>query len=522
MHADDRAQEEEAAQGLGRELRYTVLGAVVLIAAAFAITFLFVKPAPPKKLVLASAPDEGGARYYARRYSEILKRNGVTLEIRQTSGSIANLALLNDEKSGVDVAFVQSGLATADPVSDASATTGSTPAAPAANPLAPPTSPGGAPITPAPAPRTTGAPAANGPTRLPPAAATTRPAAPSIKVAKVVSLGSLAYVPLWVFYRGDAIDDVRALRGKRIGVGANDSGTRALAVTLLGATGAEKPPTVLSAAERDAAIDQLAGGELDALFLISPAESPIIQRLAAVPGIHLLSNARGDAYVRRYPYLSKLHLPRGVFDLAGDVPDHDVDLLSPTSNLLARDSLHPALAYLLMRAASEVHGAAGMFDKAGEFPAAHEAGFPLSSEAKRYYAVGVPFLQKYLPFWAANLVDRLWVMLVPILAVVIPLGRAVPALYRWRIRSRVFKWYAHLKAIEASLQDDPGPEALNAMLARLDRIEHAVNQIKTPLAYTEHLYIFREHVDVVRRRLHRRLAEHGATLIPVARTPAAF
>ena len=518
MHADDRAQDEEGAQGLGRELRLTLILAALLIAAAFAVTFLFVKPAPPRKLVLASAPDEGGARYYARRYAEILRRSGVTLEVRQTKGSLENLALLDDEKSGVDVAFVQSGLADGKPAPEP---TPPLTEAPQGAPALPPVSPGGAPLSPPPTPIAPGsAPKAAAPPAPP---ANNRPAVPVLRVANVVSLGSLSYVPLWVFYRGDALlDDPASLKGKKVAVGALDSGTRALAVTLLGATGSHKPPTQLVSLERDAAIDQLTKGLLDAIFLISPAESPVIQRLAAVPGIRLLSFARADAYVRKFPYLSKLVLPRGVFDLAADVPGQDVTLLSPTSNLLARDTLHPALAYLLLRAASEVHGNAGMFDRAGEFPAAHEAGFPLSSEAKRYYQVGAPFLQRYLPFWAANLVDRLWVMLVPILAVVIPLGRAVPALYRWRIRSRVFKWYAHLKSIEESLQDDPGPEPLRAMLARLDRIEHAVNQIRTPLAYTEHLYIFRQHVEVVRRRLLRRLAEHGQGAISVAPAPSAF
>ncbi|MGZ6124291.1 MAG: TAXI family TRAP transporter solute-binding subunit, partial [Myxococcales bacterium] len=175
-------------------------------------------------------------------------------------------------------------------------------------------------------------------------------------------------------------------------------------------------------------------------------------------------------------------------------------------NLLARDALHPALAYLLLRAATEVHGGSGMLVHAGEFPAPREAGFTLSSVARRYYQAGVPFLQRYLPFWAAILVDRLWVILVPIIAVVVPLGRAVPALYRWRIRSRVFRWYGRLKQIELELERDPGREVLDDMLKLLDDTERAVNKIPTPLAYAENLYFFREHVDVVRRRILRRLS----------------
>ncbi len=425
---------------LRTDLWVAIAPAVLIILVAFGVTMFFVKPAPPKRLTIAVAPDEGGSRYYARRYQDILKRHGVTLDIRQTGGSLSNVQLLADPSSGVDVAFVQSG-------TDAGE-----------------------------------------------------------RAAALVSLGSVNYIPLWVFYRGDPIEDVRELKGRRIAVGAPESGTRTLAATLLSATGADAG-TELLPLERDAAIEQLKKGEIDSVFLVAPAEAPSIKKLAAAPGVRLLSFARADAYVRRFPYLSKLVLPRGVFDLVADVPARDVVLLAPTQNLITRDTLHPALAYLLLRAAAEVYGNAGMLVNAGEFPAPREAGFPLSAEAKRYYQAGVPFLQRYLPFWAANLVDRLWVMLVPIIAVVVPLGRAVPALYRWRVRSRVFRWYARLKQIELQLEESPGRPVLDDMLKRLDDTERAVNQIPTPLAYAENLYFFREHVDVVRRRILRRLAD---------------
>jgi TRAP-type uncharacterized transport system substrate-binding protein len=422
------------------DLWVALLPTLLIVAGAFAVTLIFVKPAPPKRLAIAIAADEGGSRYYARRYQEILKRNGVTLDVRQTTGSPANIKLLEDGSSGVDVAIVQSG--------------------------------------------------SNGSEQAP----------------NVVSLGSVAYVPLWVFYRGEPTEDIRDLGGRRIAVGGVESGTRALAIKLLAAAGVDKPPTTLLAVERDDAAEQLKRGEIDAAFLVSPAEAPLIKKLAAAPGIRMLSFARADAYVRIFPSLSRLTLPRGVFDLAADLPERDEVLISATANLLAKDSLHPALAYLLLRAASEVHSSAGLLDRPGEFPAPRESGFPISQEARRYYQAGVPFLQRYLPFWAANLVDRLWVMLVPIIAVMVPLGRIVPAVYRWRIRSRVFRWYANLKQIELQLEDG-SDEDLHDMLRRLDETERAVNAIRTPLAYAENLYFFREHVEVVRRRILRRLGD---------------
>jgi TRAP-type uncharacterized transport system substrate-binding protein len=437
---DEQTSSPRARRILRADLWLTLALPAALLVLAFAVTLLFVKPAPPTRFTIAVAPEEGGSRYYARRYQEILKRQRITLDIRETGGSLTNVRLLAASDSGVDVSFVQGG---AD-----------------------------------------GGESATG----------------------IVSLGSMNYVPLWVFYRGEPIDDVRELQGRRIAIGGSESGTRSLALKLLAAAGADKPPTELLPVEREAAIDQLKLGGVDAVFLVSPAEAPSIKKLAATPGIRLISFARADAYVRRFPYLSKLVLPRGVFDLAADVPEQDVVLLSPTLNLLARDSLHPALAYLLLRAATEVHGGSGMLFHAGEFPAPRESGFPLSTEARRYYQAGVPFLQRYLPVWAANLVDRLWVMLVPIIAVMVPLGRAVPALYRWRVRSRVFRWYARLKEIELQLEENTGREALDDMLRRLDDTERAVKQIPTPLAYADNLYFFREHVEVVRRRILRRLA----------------
>ncbi|MBZ4420599.1 TAXI family TRAP transporter solute-binding subunit [Myxococcus sp. RHSTA-1-4] len=426
---------------LRRDLWLTLGPVLAIIALAFAVTFYFIKPAPPKTLVIATPQEEGGFRYFARKYQEILARDGITLEVRPTKGSVTSIELLTQEDSGVDVAFVQSGTVAAE------------------------------------------------------------------KAEGVVSLGSLSYVPLWVFYRGEPIHDVRELKGRRISVGLEESGTRSLALTMLAANRVDQAPTELVTLGRDAAIEQLKQGQLDAVFLVSPADSPAIQKLAAVPGIRMLSFARADAYVRRYTYLSRHVLPRGVFDLAADVPESDVTLIAPTANLVARDTLHPALAYLLLRAASEVHGKAGMLDRTGEFPAALETGFPLSSEARRYYESGVPLLQRYLPFWAANLVDRLWVMLVPIIAVVVPLVRAVPALFLWRVRSRIFRWYARLKEVELQLDESPGREMLGDMLRRLDEAEREVNRIPMPLSYSENLYFFREHIDVVRRRIVRRLSE---------------
>jgi len=426
--------------GNRRDLLIALAPVFLLLVAAITLAIYFIKPAPPAKLVMASGQREGRYGHYAKQYKEFFARNGVALEIHPSTGAMQNVALLMNENSGVDVAFVQGGTGFG----------------------------------------------ANAP--------------------DLVSLGSLYYEPLWVFYRGAPITDLDGLRGKKIAIGAEETGTRALALQLLAMNGAVLPPTQMLPLGGKEAEEQLTSGKIDALMVVAPADSGSITRLAATPGVRLLSFERAEAYTRLFPYLNKLILPRGVFDLATNVPAKDVVLISPTANLIARDSLHPALAYLLMRAATEIHRGAGALDREGEFPSPRDTGFPLSDEARRFYKSGPPLLQRYLPFWAANLVDRLWVVLLPILAISVPLVKLVPPLYRWRVRSRIYRWYARLKEIELQLEDKPGTVKLEEMLERLEKIEGAVNGIPTPLAYSDNLYSFRTHIDLVRQRVVQRLA----------------
>jgi len=328
----------------------------------------------------------------------------------------------------------------------------------------------------------------------------------SVNAPALVSLGSIYYEPLWVFYRGAEIHDFAGLQGKKLAIGPEESGTRALALQLLAVNAAVMPPTALVPQSGQQAGEQLIQGKLDAVFIVGPPESPLVEKLMSASGIRLLSLDRAEAYTRRFPALTRLTLPQGVFDFVKNVPAHDVTLISPTANLLAIDGLHPALAFLLMRAASEVHGGAGLLHKAGDFPAPLNSEFPLSAEATRYYKSGPPFLQRYLPYWAAVLVDRLWITLLPVLALMVPLGRIIPAIYRWRVRSRIYRWYAKLKEVELEQDENSTPEKLEELLKRLDEIERAVNRINTPLAYTDNLYAFRQNVNLVRLRVRAQLA----------------
>ena len=325
----------------------------------------------------------------------------------------------------------------------------------------------------------------------------------------VESLGALYYEPLWVFYRGAPIDDLRGLNGKRIAIGPEQSGTRPLALQLLSVNLAVMPPTELLPIPGEQAAGMLERGEVDAILHVAPPDSPLVQRLIGIKGVRLLSFDRAEAYVRRFPFLTSVTLPRGVFNLAGDVPDHDIVLLSPTANLLARDNLHPALAYLLMTAATTVHGEGSLLSPRGQFPALLDAGFPYAEEAVRFYKVGEPWLQRYLPYWMAVLVDRLWVLVLPFIALAVPLSRLVPQLYAWRMRSRLYRWYGRLKEIELELEGEPTEEELHGILKRLDQIETAVSHLPLPLAFSENLYSFRVNLELVRAKARKGLGSRG-------------
>ena len=316
----------------------------------------------------------------------------------------------------------------------------------------------------------------------------------------LLSLGGMFYEPLWVFHRLPGnVDRLRQLEGGRLAIGAAGSGTRSLALQLLAANGISgSTTTLLELGSTDAAAALLAG-KAQAAFMVASPESAVVQTLLRAPGVKLMSFAHADAYARRFPFLAKIVLPRGVIDFASNIPARDVVLISPTANLVVKDDLHPALIFALTQAASVVHGKAGIFQAAGEFPKGKDAEFPMSADAARYYKSGPPFLQRYLPFWIAVLVDRMLVLLLPLVTVLLPLIKIAPMIYGWRIRRRMLYWYAELKALERRMGKDPADK--DAHLADLARIEEAVIRLPIPVGFSDQYYELRSNVDFVRRKL---------------------
>jgi len=324
---------------------------------------------------------------------------------------------------------------------------------------------------------------------------------------ELYSLGSLYFEPAWLFYRIDLPSErLIDLKGARLAIGVPGSGTRVLAQTLLRDNDLE--PGVVEPVElggREAA-DALLAGEVDAAFLVSGADSPLIGELIRAPEIRLMSFRRAAAYARLHPYLSELLLPEGMIDMPANIPDRDVRLLAPAATLVATGELHPALLDQVLQAAQKVHGSGGWFEKEGRFPAPEFLVFPLSPEAKRFYEHGPPLLQRYLPFWAATLVDRLKVMLVPLVVVLIPLLRVMPPIYNWRMRAKIYRWYKALEVMEAEAQQGLDAAGLERVREELERIDDEVRKVHVPLSFAAQAYDLRLHIQLVREGL---VAEQG-------------
>ena len=422
-----------------RDLFATAWWIVLIAGIGFVVAYQFVEPAPPKKIVITTGGESGAYYQFAQRYATILARNGVTLEVKASAGSLDNLARLQSNEA--QVGFVQGGVVPLKDDPDAEDESG------------------------------------------------------------LLSLGSMFYEPVWVFYRGDKVlTRLTELHGKRIAIGQEGSGVRQLAKQLLDANEIPADDHLVPLAGLSAA-EELQQGRIDAAFIIAAETAPVVQVLIRSPGVKLMSFAQDRAYQRRFPFLTKLTFPRGVVDLVRDFPPDDIKVLAPTANLIIRDDLHPALRTLLLQAASEVHGKSGFFQDAGEFPSYKDQMLPLSPEAARYFKSGAPFLQRYLPFWLAVLVDRLIVLLVPIFALLIPLLKVAPAIYTWRVRRKVFRCYGELKFLEDDLNHHFEVAKLDDYRARLDALDEEASQLHVPLGFTDLVYTLREHVNLVRQIL---------------------
>jgi TRAP transporter TAXI family solute receptor len=414
---------------------------LVLILAGFIITYQFVDPAPPNRIVLATGADGGAYRRYGEKYADYLAEAGIEVVLRETAGSVENIELLSAD-SGVDLAFVQGGLSG------------------------------------------------------------------SVQTDAVMAIGSLYLEPLWLFVRRDfEIQGVSDLTGARISIGAEGSGTRVVARNLLAAHGITDDSTDFMDVELGKLVETFAGGEIDAAFIIADPGADIVSELLQVSEVRVSSLARADAYVRRYSYLTSISLPEGVLDLRANRPEQDVKTVAVTAMLVARRELHPALVDLLLVAAAEIHGAHSVLANSEEFPTGQYVDFgqyvdlPLSTEAIRHFKNGPPFLMRYLPFWSATLVDRLWIMLLPLFGLAIPLIKLVPPAYQWRIRRKLLRLYTELEQLDPRRNTVANDADRDLRTRSLNALDEQTVTVSVPRAFKDDIYKLRRDIDLVRRQL---------------------
>lgn len=411
---------------------------VIGVLIALFVLYKYVDPAPPEKIVISTGKEEGNYHAFALIYREFLKKDGITLELRQSEGGLENLRRLQNPDSGVDLAFVQDGLASTE------ATGG------------------------------------------------------------LVSLGSIYYEPVWIFCRCKSeITHLSGLKGKKIAIGEEGGGTRVLALTLLNSSGVnQQNASLLSIGDLNAA-NAIQRGDVDAAFFVDVPNSALIQKIALDRSLRLVSLDQAEAYARQFPYLHHLVLPEGALSLERNIPAQDVHLVSSTSTLVARQSLHPALTYLMLKIISKIHSGPGLFQKANEFPAAKDTDIVLSGEAQQFYKSGLPFLDRYLPFWVATFINRMFIVAVPLVALLYPLTKEVPGIYSWLIKSKLLKYYGQLRFLETQVNENAESRNYDKYLGELNAIEDKVNQLRLPIMFSQHLYELRGHIELVRSKLMR-------------------
>ncbi len=413
--------------------------AVALVVIGFLIAYQFVQPAPPGTLTLGTG-SEGGAYFsFGERYRSILRQENIELVLQPSSGSVDNLDAL--ASGDVDVAFIQGGVA--------------------------------------PRPPTEG----------------------------LTALVSVFQEPLWVFVRTDALADdslptrLDQLRDRRLAIGENGSGTQQVVLDLLINNGIGPADAISLKIGGRRAADALKAGDVDAAFFVASPEAGIVQNLLRDPAFVLMSFERAGAYQQNYRYMTTVTLAEGAIDLRANRPDKDIVLLAPVASLVAREDLHPALVDIMIEAAREVHGTGDLFTPVDRFPAIDHLDFPLNAEARRYLASGPSFLQRYLPFWGANLLDRMAVLLIPALTLLIPMLRVLPPMLDWSTRRRVCRYYGELVEIETQANEGLTPDEHRQLAAKLDRIEMKVARLQVPTSRMDLLYTLRVHIDLIRGKL---------------------
>ena len=411
---------------------------IFLLTIIFAVLWILVPP-PPKSIEMATGFHTGLYYQFGERLKAELSKDSVDLQVRSTGGTLDNLKLLNDPQSGVDFAMVQGGVANVS------------------------------------------------------------------EYPNLVSIAGMFYEPIWVWYRDSAFKNnngqltiLSQLKGKRVSIGNEGSGTLVLAQNLLQASGITDKEIGAQRLMPDEAIAKLSNGELDAVFIVAAAEAPILKKFYAIPGIRLMDFDQADAYTRNLNYLSKVTVPRGLLSIQNDQPSRDIQVMAATATLVAHDNVSPALVSLLLSASYDILKSYSRLQKVGEFPSSSGLDFPLHVDAEIYLKDGPSFLHRHLPFWTAVWAGRFVKIVIPLLVILIPLFTYIPSAKNFFLRLKLAQVYEELKVIERNAQN---PALKERNFKDLEDIERRVGNIKVSMLDAKELYDLKGHVGEVRHRL---------------------
>lgn len=410
---------------------------IVAMATLFSILWILIPP-PPKVIEMAAGLPSGLYYQFGERLKAELAEDRITLDVMETGGTVDNLKLLGDSKSEVDFAIVQGGVADI------------------------------------------------------------------AQYPKLVSIAGMYYEPVWVWYREEVFKGegglkvLNQLKGKRVSIGNEGSGTLVLSNALLKVSGLSEDQLRAEKIKPDQAVEKLNRGELDVAFVVAAAEAPIIKKFYQVPGIRLMNFEQADAYTRNLPYLSKVNVPRGLLSIEHDLPRHDIQVVAPTATLVAREDISPALVSLLLDASYDILRSYSRLQKVGEFPSSVGLDFPLHVDAEIYLKDGPSFLHRHLPFWTAVWVGRFVKIVIPLLVIFIPLFTYIPALKNFFLKLKLAQVYEELKVIEKNALN---PELKEKNLKELEAIEYRVRGMKVSMMDAKELYDLKGHIGEVRARL---------------------
>lgn len=414
------------------------------------LLFRFLDPAPPKVLVMTTGSESGSYHQFGLAMQQELAKQNLELQLRPSRGSLDNLKRLTDGSGEAQLGLIQSG--------------------------------------------------------------TEQLLAPAQR-SQLIGLAALYHEPLWLFQRQDVnITQLSDLQDKRVAVGSEGSGTWAVLKGLFeqrqdGARLELLNNGLWRKMGSAAAADALLAGELDAAFLVLPADNRLVTRLAANPEVSLVNLAQADAYAARLHFLEALEVPRGLLNITASMPPQDTKLLSPVAMLVGNQDFHPALTAVVLEAARKVLREGNLLDKPGRFPAGEPMGLELSKEADYYHRQGMPFLQRYLPFQVASAIDRYVVLIIPFIAIMFPLLKTMGPLYRWRVRARVYRWYEHLRRIDKLIYSGKIKQQYTQQIQGLKALESELNHVDVPLSYAHELYSLHLHVRYMIYRLETLQAE---------------